>query len=166
MTIDSVRRLKELGDISAQMWVDFNNKLTPIRTERKRLFDDIMDKFYSHKQRNLFLLRHGVAFDLDECTEDYMETSDDFRKDDFDIEFTTKGEDLFCTITVDFPATTEATKPIKVSELVDFLNNDDYYTPLMERLKRIEAFREEQERKKKEEDEYSEYLRLKAKYEN
>jgi len=148
------------------MMADFNNKLTPIRKERKRLFDDIIDKFYSHKQRNFFLLRHGVAFDLDECTEDYMETSDDFRKDDFSLEFTTKGEDLFCTITVDFPATTEATKLIKVSELVDFLNNADYYTPLMERLKRIEAFREEQESKKKEEDEYSEYLRLKDKYES
>ena len=166
MTIDSVKRLKELGDISAQMWVDFNKKITPITNERRRLFDDIMDKFYKHKQRNLFLLRHGVGFDLEECTEEYMETSDDFSKDDFDIELTTKGEDLFCTITVDFPATTESTKPIKVSELVDFLNNEDYYTPLVERLKRIEAFREEQESKKKEEAEYAEYLRLKAKYEN
>lgn len=135
---------------------NIEKEIDSLEADKSILTKKLRDEFLEHPQWSTFLERHGVPgysdnmgghqyfyfyFKGDTCR---IEVKDVFRNE---------------LISDDF------TRYFKVTELIDFLSNPNYYTPLFERLKSIKKVREEKAKAEAEKEEFKLYERLKEKFE-
>lgn len=115
------------------------------KIEASKLEGELLRKFKEKKNWGLFLKRHGMHGDWEEYQDGRQHYSIHFTEDD---KCEIWAEDYFrgeCT-------NEETTREFPIQEFIDFMNSDDYYASLIDRLERLRSFKEkksEEEAKKR-----------------
>lgn len=136
---------------------ELNGKIGTLSTQMSKLHEEIRNEFLCHPQWSMFLDRHGVkGFSDDMGGRQYY----DFT---FYGDGTCKIEcrDVFRGELVE----DMDTKRFKVSELTDFLADDKYYNPLLDRFNCIKECITKKRKEDNDKAEFNLYQRLKEKYE-
>ena len=134
-----------------------DSEISKLGVERTVLINKLKEEFLDHPQWPLFLERHGVhGFNDDMGGHQYYTFY-------FDAEDTCyiRAQDVFRSELV----SDDFTRPFKMDELLEFLSNKDYYTPVLNRLESIKKACEKKAKEDAEKEEYNLYQRLKGKYE-
>ena len=136
---------------------ELDGKIDTLSTQRSKLHKEIHDEFLCHPQWSMFLDRHGVG--------GFSDDMGGYQYYDF-----TFYEDGTCEIECRDVFRGELvedrnTRRFKVSELIDFLANDKYYNPLLDRFNSIKECITKKVKEENDKAEFNLYQRLKAKYE-
>ena len=164
MILENIQRMGLIESEINRLHTEYCDKVKPFNEEKDKIYEYIHDKFLSHPQWQMFIQRNGLndfksvpsdclGYQTEKITLDF-----DFQKENcyIQIERWWRGEYDYC----------EFTRYFKISKLVEFLNNPNYYDGLIERAKRIKSACEENRKKKEKDEEYAKYLELKNKYDS
>lgn len=134
-----------------------NSEISKLESENAVLINKLTEEFLCHPQWPLFLERHGVSGFSDNMGGYQYYT---FY---FDTEDTCyiRAQDVFRGEMV----TDECTKPFKIDVLLEFLSNEYYYTPILNRLESIKKVFKKKAKEDADKAEYNLYQTLKDKYE-